>query len=393
MAKKKTLDLFEEDKVQRPQSEFEALLNASAVVTKGLRPGDRFRGEVLSVGSAEAFISTGTPTDAILPLAGRTEPLKVGEFLDVIVVRAREGEILVKVAGTLGAGGDVDSLEDAFDMELPVEGVVLEVIKGGFRIKVQGQKAFCPLSQIDFHCANPADYVGKKFDFIITKFERGRDIVVSRRKLLDLERASAEGEFLQTVEEGAILSATVTRMERFGAFVRLDNGIEGLIPISELAWNRIHHPQEVVSLGQTVQVKLLRAVEEGDRLKVSFSLKSGGSVMDPWATLENDFPIGTQLEGTVERKESFGIFVNISQGVTGLLPRSAWRDAVDGGQYENKRKGDKLKVRVDRIDTEARRLSFSLPRDDEDDSWRSHQTAPGKSLGTLGDLLKNAKIK
>ncbi len=392
MAKKKKIDLFDEDNQQRPQNEFETLLNASTVVTRGLRPGDRLRGEILSLTGSEAFVSTGTPTDAVMPLVPGAITLKNGDFVDVVVVRVREGEIIVKMAGSIGSAADTDSLEDAYDMELPVEGSVLEVVKGGFRVKISGQKAFCPLSQIDFHCSNPEEYIGRKFEFIITKFEGGRDLVVSRRRLLELARAEAEGEFIRSIEPGAILTATVTRLERFGAFVRLDSGIEGLIPISEMAWNRIHHPQEVVQLGQTVQVKLLQAVEDGDRLKISFSLKQGGSVMDPWETLEADFPMGSQIEGTVERKESFGLFVNIASGVTGLLPRSAWRDALEASQFENKRKGDKLKVRVDRIDREARRLSFSLPREDEDESWRSHQSA-GKSLGTLADLLKNVRIK
>jgi small subunit ribosomal protein S1 len=397
LAKKKT-SLFEEDHIHNPQNEFEALLNASAVSTRGLRPGDRFRGEVLSVSGTEAFISTGTPVDAVMPLASNVEPVKTGDFVDVIVVRARENEVVVKAAGGFAAGAEADSLEDAFDMEIPVEGVVLEAVKGGFRVKVQGQKAFCPISQIDFHGSNPADYVGRKFQFIITKFEGGRDIVVSRRKLLDLERAAAEGEFLRTVEPGAILAATITRLERYGAFCRLESGVEGLIPVSEMAWNRIHHPQEVVNLGQVVQVKLLQAVEDGDRLKVSFSLKQGGSVMDPWATIENDFPVGTQIEGTVERKEPFGLFVNIANGITGLLPRSAWRESIEGNQYENRRPGDKVRVRIERLDLPARKLSFSLPRDDEDDSWRAHQAATtgaafGKGLGTFADLLKNAKMK
>ncbi|MBX3022917.1 MAG: S1 RNA-binding domain-containing protein [Bdellovibrionales bacterium] len=395
MAKKKSPDLFGDDSAAKPMSDFEAMLNASQVHARGLAAGDRFRGEVLAVSGQEAFVSTGTPTDATMPL-GSGEPPKVGDFVDVIVVRAREGEILVKGVDARGVSAEVDSLEDAYDMEIPIEGLVLDAVKGGFRVKVQGQNAFCPISQIDFHCTNAQDYVGRKYEFIITRMERGRDLVVSRRKLLEIERAANEGEFLNSAEEGSIHSATVFRLEKYGAFVRLENGIEGLIPISELSFSRIGHPQEAVNLDQVVQVKLLRAVEDGDRLKVSFSLKQGGSVMDPWATLEHTYPLGTQVEGVVERKEPFGLFVNISNGITGLLPRSAWREAIDGGQYENKRKGDKVKVRVDRIDNEARKLAFSLPRDDEDDSWRSHSAAgrpTGNSFGTLGDLLKNVQVK
>ncbi len=121
---------------------------------------------------------------------------KPGDVLDVVVVRAREGEILVKEVGSRGATAEADSLEDAFDMELPVEGTVLEEVKGGFRVKVQGVKAFCPISQMDFRVTDGKQYVGKKYDFVITKYERGRDLVVSRRRILEQERAAGEGDFL-----------------------------------------------------------------------------------------------------------------------------------------------------------------------------------------------------
>lgn len=399
MAKKKSADLFGEEPKSNTSREFEALLNSSRVEARRLMAGDRFRGEVLAVNGLEAFISTGTPTDAVMPFAisaGREAP-KPGDVLDVIVVRAREGEILVKPVDARGVSAETDSLEDAFDMEIPVEGTVLDVNKGGFRVKVQGQSAFCPVSQMDFQVTNPQDYVGRKLEFIITKMERGRDLVVSRRKLLEIERAGREGEFMQTAEIGAIFSGKVFRIEKYGAFVRLENGIDGLIPISELSWGRINHPQEAVNLDQVVQVKLLRIAEDGDRLKVSFSLKQGGSVMDPWATIESDYPVGSQAEGTVEHKEPFGMFVRIAQGITGLLPRSAWRDAVEGKEIENKRKGDKIRVRIDRLDLENRKLSFSLPREEEDDSWRDHSAAKGSAskqgFGTLGDLLKGIKGK
>lgn len=407
LAKKKNVDLFAEDTVARPENEFDALLNSSTVRTRGLVPGDRFRGEILAVNGQEAFVATGTPTDAIMPLAlgSNGELPKTGDLVDVIVVRAREGEILVKAADSRGVAAETDSLEDAFDMEIPVEGLVTEAVKGGFRVKVQSQKAFCPISQIDWRCVTPEEYVGKKFNFIITKMERGRDLVVSRRKILELERAASEGEFQRTAEIGAIYNGTIFRVEKYGAFVRLQNGIDGLIPISELSWGRIGHPQEVVNLDQNVQVKLLNCVEDGDRLKVSFSLKQGGTVADPWSSIQNDFPVGAHFEGTVEHKEAFGLFVNIAMGVTGLLPRSAWRDSTESAQFDNKRKGDKVKVRIDRVDQDSHKLSFSLPREEEDDSWRTHASVQAKAsgatanvastsgFGTLGDLFKGVKGK
>lgn len=404
MAKKKDYnDLFGDDEIVKPQNAFDELLNSSAVHTRGLAAGDRFRGEVLAVNGLEAFISTGTPTDAVMPFMKEEgkEPPKAGDVVDVIVVRARESEILVKQVGSRGATAEADSLEDAYDMELPVEGVVLEEVKGGFRVKVQGMKAFCPISQIDYRCVDPKSYIGKKYEFIITKYERGRDLVVSRRKILDQQKAVGEGDFLRDAEPGSIHEATVFRLEKYGAFVRLKNGVEGLIPIQELAWGRINRPEEAVQMDQTVQVKLLSAVEDGNRLKVSFSLKQGGAVDDPWTSIEQTFPVGAMFDGTVEHKEPFGIFVRIAMGITGLLPRSAWRDAEDSKDWENKRKGDSVKVRIERIDTDNRKLSFSLPRDADDETWRDHAAAKapaggaGKTagFGTFGDLLKGVKDK
>lgn len=396
MAKKKSHDdLFGDDETKRPPTEFENLLNASGVRARGLAPGDRFRGEVLAVSGQEAFISTGTPTDAVMPFAADAKPT-VGDWIDVIVIRAREGEILVKAVGARGVHAEADSLEDAFDMELPVEGTVLESVKGGFRVKVQGQSAFCPISQMDWRVVDPTVYVGRKYEFIITKWEKGRDLVVSRRKLLEQERAGAEGDFQKKHQVGDILSGTIFRIEKYGAFVRMSDGIEGLIPIRELSWGRINHPQEVVQMDQTVQVKLMSVVEDGDRLKVSLSLKEGGGLEDPWASIESTFPVGTQVDGTVEHKESFGLFVRLATGVTGLLPRSSWRDAVNGKEYENKRKGDSVRVRVARLDLDARKISLSLPGEEEDDSWRSSSALSSSSsggLGTLGDLLKGVKVK
>lgn len=402
MSKKKPVDLFGDDSNAKPQNDFDALLNSSGVkAARSLSPGDRFRGEVLAVSGQEAFISTGTPTDAVMPFAvgPNGEKPKAGDQIEVTVIRVREGEILVKeVGGRGGPGVETDSLEDAFDMELPVEGLVTEAIKGGFRVKVQGVSAFCPISQIDRRCDNPADYVGRKFEFIITKWDKGRDLVVSRRKILDQEQALAEGEFQERAKVGEIFTGEIFRVEKYGAFVRLDGGIEGLIPVSEMSFSRIRHPQEVVNVGDKVQVKLMSVKEDEDRLKISFSLKEGGGIDDPWENLEATYPVGTVVDGTVENKEAFGIFVRVAVGVTGLLPRSAWRDSVDGKEYENKRRGDAIKVRVAFVDLAQRKLTLGLPgSEDDDQSWRSHQAAAaataGKSFGTLGDLLKGVKGK
>lgn len=365
-----------------------------------LSVGEQFAGEILSIGKEESFISTGTPSDALLftrDLLDENKQLKykVGDKIDVVVVAIKGGEIRVARKGSTAAAAMTDSLEDAFDMELPVEGRVTESVNGGFRVQMQGKTAFCPISQIDLKYATDAsEYVNKKFEFLITQFDKkGRNIVVSRRKLLELQRAENEGAFMQKHEMGALLNGRITRLERFGAFVELEPGIEGLIHVSELSWSRVHDPHEVVSLGQTVQVKLLKIEELDGKLKISLSLKQADGEGNPWMTVPQKFPVGTVVNGKVEKKETYGLFVNIAPGITGLLPKSKWRDSVDAAQFENKKRGDEIMVRVDQILFEEKKISLGLPGEAEDTSWKQHQTSSSGGFGSLGEALKGLNIK
>ena len=376
------------------RDDFAALFEQSMNPARRLRVGDAFKGEILSIGKEHAFVSTGTPIDGSLPtieLASAKDPdakYAVGDVIEVRVVRVNETEILLRRTDSLSSAAEVESLEDAFDLELPVEGRVSEPVKGGVRVMLGGKTAFCPISQLDLRrVENTQDYVGKKFEFIVTQFENGgRNIVVSRRKVLELQRAEGEGAFLETAKPGQIFHGRITRIEKFGAFVQLAGGVEGLIPISEIAWGRVGDPRDVVSIGQEVDVALLRATEEDGRLRVSLSLKQAGGEGDPWTRVEQDFPVGRVVEGTVERKEAYGLFVRISPVIVGLLPRSKWRDRVDGAQFENRKKGDKLSVQVDEIKADEKRISLTPPEDRDDGAWRLHSTKTG-GFGTLGDLL------
>ncbi len=398
-------DLFGDDLEKTGgAAEFAALLNRSLTTHRRLKTGDTFSGEILSIGKEEAFVSTGSPVDGAIPLSELLDDkkqvkYKVGEVIEVQVVRVREGEILLRRKNSSAVAEEIESLEDAFDMELPIEGKVTEAVKGGFRVTIHGKQAFCPMSQMDLRGGHePSEYIGKKYEFIITQFdERGRNLVISRRKLLELQRAESEGEFLEKHQPGEILHGTITRLEKFGAFCRLaDSNVEGLIPISELAWGRIGDPSEVVSIGQAVDVQLLRIVEEGDRMKVSFSLKQAGGEGDPWMRVTERFPVGSISEGTIERRETYGLFVNLAPGITGLMPKSKWRDRVDGSQYENRKKGEKIKVMVDEIKFEEKRLTLAPPSEDRDETWRTHSAAStgqgtGHGMGTFADLFKDLK--
>lgn len=399
MAKNKNLDLFGDDTTsQGSEDNFAAMLEMSEKgIGKNLRNGDSFRGEIISIGKEESFVATGTPVDGLIPtreLLDENNELKykVGDFLDVVVLRSREGELRLGKKGSLSSS-ETDSLEDAHDMELPVEGKVTEVCNGGFRVLIQGKTAFCPVSQMDFRVdADHTSYIGKKFDFMITQFEKkGRNIVVSRRKILDLQKAEFEGTFMQKHQPGETLNGVITRLESFGAFVSLENGIEGLVHVSELAWSRIHHPSEVVKSGQTVQVKILKVDDVDGRLKISLSIKQAGGESEPWLQVPQNYPVGTTVSGKVEKKEAFGLFINIAPGITGLLPKSQWRDSLTPSDYENKKRGDEIVVRVLNIDFENRKMSFSLPGENEDLSWKAHTEVKSQGLGTFAELFKNAK--
>lgn len=398
MAKKNTTDLFD-DPVENKSQDFAAMFESSmSNLNKTLKVGDSFKAEILSIGKSESFVSTGTTQDAVLLNAdildeNKNLKYKVGDEIDVIVVRANADEIRVTRKGSKSAPVDFDSLEDAFDMELPVEGKVTEVVNGGYRVSVQGQSAFCPVSQLGVPFGQDASaFIGKKFEFLITQFDaRLKNIVVSRRKLLSLQKAESEGVWIESNKVGDIISGQVIRVEQFGAFVDLGGGVEGLVHVSEVGFVRLKHAAEGVHVGDSVQVKILKIEEEDNRLKIGLSIKQAGGISDPWNMIPQQFPVGAIIDGTVDKREAYGLFVVITPGINGLLPRSKWRDSEDSKNYENLKKGDTVKVRVDEIKFEERKISLGLPTVEEDNSWRQHPSS--QSMGGLGGSLAAAFAK
>lgn len=396
--KKNADDFFSEESAASEKGDFGAMFEQSLATTKRrLSVGDQLRSEILSIGKTEAFVSTGTPIDAIILSADLLDEnkqlkYKVGDIIDIVVVRVGHDEIRATRKGSKSAPVDFDNLEDAYDMELPVEGKVTEVVNGGYRVSVQGQSAFCPISQMDGRpVADPSSLIGKKFEFLITQFEpKRRNIVVSRRRLLDLQKVENEGQWMQTNKVGDIVSGTVMRTENFGAFVEVAPGVEGLVHVSEIGFTRLKHASEGVHVGESVQVKILKIEEEESRVKISLSIKQGGGVGDPWLQIPQKYPVGTVFEGVVEKKESFGIFISIVPGISGLLPKSKWRDVAESKPFENAKKGDLLKVRVDEIKYEDRKISLGPAGDIDDESWREHQKPSNVGFGALAAAFSKA---
>ncbi len=390
------------DEIKTNDGDFASLFEQSMTAgTKKLKKGDDFRGEIVSMHGDSVFVATGTPMDGILPKAellneDKQITHKVGDIIEVIVVRVTQDEILLRYKSARMAATSTETLEDAFDMEIPVEGRVTEIVKGGFRVSIQGKLAFCPVSQIDSKPdADQTVYINQKYEFLITQYEsNGRNIVVSRRRLLDIQKAENEGSFLQKYTVGDIITGRITKVEKYGAFVEVQPGVEGLVHVSELAWGRVQNPSDVVSVGQSVQVKILK-IDDSDRMKISLSIKEGGSAIDPWADFEKNFPVGTKIKGIVEKKEVFGYFVTVTPGINGLFPRSKWRDSADAKNYDNRSKGDVLDLQIDQIDPIGRKVLLGLVGEEIDETWKQHTSStsgtPKKGLGTFGDLLAKAQ--
>jgi len=359
------------------------------------QPGDEVKGRVISIGRDAAFLDLGAKSDGMIELAELRDAegkvtVKVGDQLTARVVESggAAGVIVLRQSiGGLGAGRGAEALEglgQAFEHGIPVEGLVASVNKGGVEVQVAGVRAFCPISQLDLrHTEDAAAYVGQRLSFRITRFEPGPrpNIVVSRRALLEEAAAEQAHTTRAKLEVGALMRGRVTTLKDYGAFIDL-GGIEGMLHVSEIGFQRIGHPKDVLSVGQEVEVQILRIEKTDDPRrpeKVALSLKT--LEKDPWSGVAERVPEGAKLPGTVVRTEAFGAFVELLPGVEGLVHISELgqqrqlrhaRDAVKVGQA--------VTVTVLSVDAEQRRISLSMaPLDDDPGSPTPAPSAPRAS--------------
>ena len=365
-----------------------------------VRVGDIVKGTILSQTKDEVLVDIGTGVDALLAKRDfvsffKDQPIRVGEVIEAIVQAVKGEQVFLKLKGSKIFHDEQGILDDVYDKELAVEGLVTEIIKGGFRVLLPGAiRAFCPQAQMDFILQNPENYLNKKYDFIIIQKE-GRNIIVSRRRALEQAQIEKEIQFLEQVQAQELLKAQVIRVERFGAFVLLkDWGLEGLIPISELSWVRIRDPHDIVQPGQELDVVYLGSKEdERGKLRISLSLKQ--ATPDPWGQVQTKLYVGQMVTGIVQKKEAFGYFVELLPGIVGLLPHSAYRDSAQAHSFEHLKKGDKVQVKIHDVRVQDKKISLTLADQtiDGESIDASAYLSEQKSLGTLGDLLKKTLQK
>jgi len=346
----------------------------SSGMRDGVQVGERISCKIIAIGKDSVYFDTGTKVDGVVDKKELLDengelPYESGDTVELYVVAADETEIHLSRA--LSGIGGLHLLEDAYRNEIPVEGKINETCKGGYRVELMHRKAFCPISQIDIkYVDKPEDYVGEKFLFIITQFEdSGRNIVVSRRTILEKEQRELEQAFLAGLTVGAELKGTVTRLMPYGVFVELVPGIEGMIHISEMSWSRLERPDDVVKTGETIQVKVIGIEDDDrqDRKKIALSVKALSG--DPWESISDRFHPGDKIKGKVTRCAYFGAFVEIAPGIEGLVHISemSYKKRILKPE-EIVRPGDMVQVMIKEYSTEDRRVSLSI-RDAEGDPW------------------------
>ncbi len=379
------------------EGDFAALLdNYITGMNEDIKVGDRIQGKIIAISADSVDIDTGTKLDGVV---SKTEllnadgefTLRKGDVVDLYVVSMSESEIQLSKA-LVG----VDSshlLFDAFKNNIPVEGKVTAICKGGFQVDVMKKRAFCPISQMDVQFVKePEKYVGNSFHFVIKKFENhGRNIVVSRRDLLEKDLEKARQKFLQDLTVGKFVEGRVVRIQPFGLFIELFPGVEGMVHISELAWSRVATPEEVLHMEQTATFKVLAMDQDAaGKIKISLSLKQVSG--DPWTTIESKFHTGDQVSGKITRCAAFGAFVEIAPGLEGLVHISEMSYLKRVSRPEDLvAPGDIVAVLIKEIDTHNKRIALSM-RDAEGDPWVDIQQKykPGQIIA--GTFVKKEKF-
>jgi len=391
-------DSFTDNEMNEDEESFAEMFEASlSTVGQQLEPGKKIEATILQIGSDWTFLDVGQKGEGVLSTAellnndGELQ-YAVGDVVSAYFLSRSGGELrfTMKIGGS---GSGTEQLENAYQSGIPVDGTIEKEIKGGFEVKLAGNvRAFCPFSQTGLRQVEPADLIGQSLSFKITQFsEGGRNIVVSHRAILDEEREQLRVSLRETLKEGMVVRGTVTNIRDFGAFIDI-GGIEGLLPISEISYGRVENIEEVLSIGQELEVAVKRI--DWDNNKFSFSLRD--TQVDPWNKVGSIYQVGKQYPGKVSRLAQFGAFVTLEDGVDGLLHISK---LGDGKRIRHPQDvvsvGQQLQVVVEKIDKDERRISLALAgqKSEFEETSYSDQPVSSAGLGTLGDLLKASQQK
>lgn len=343
--------------------DFAALLEQDPISSKKLT-GGVVKGTIIKLDQESVLVDVGLKSEGRISLkefssSGAVLELKVGDEVEVYLERMenREGQVVLSYEKARREAAWVE-LEKSFQDNKHVNGVIFGKVKGGFTVDLSGAVAFLPGSQVDVRpIKDIAPLMGIEQPFQILKMDRSRgNIVVSRRSIMEESRAEALGELMKTLKEGEIIEGVVKNITEYGAFIDL-GGIDGLLHVTDMSWKRINHPSDVLEVGQSVKVRVIRFNQETKR--VSLGMKQLEE--DPWAGIEMKYPVHTKLEGTVTNVTDYGAFIELDAGIEGLshVTDMSW---THKGVHPNQlvSVGKKVEVMVLEVDPAKRRIALGI---------------------------------
>ncbi len=327
------------------------------------KEGAVVKGRVLSVSKDFVVVDVGFKSEGLISIeefAHRAEgPISVGDEVEVLLeqVEDAEGQVVLskEKADRIRVWQDISK---AYDETKPVDGVIISRIKGGLSVDLLGIRAFLPGSQVDIHpVRNLEKFIGKKFPMMIIKMNQKRgNIVLSRRVLLEEERKHLKADTLMNLQEGKVVQGIVKNLTEYGAFIDL-GGIDGLLHITDMSWGRVHHPSELFSFGDDVEVVVLKFDKERERVSLGYKQRTP----NPWTQAEEKYPVGSRVKGKVVSLTDYGAFVELEEGVEGLVHVSemSWTQKVRNPS-KVAQVGEIVEAQVLNIDVANKRISLGM---------------------------------
>ena len=381
--------------VDEPTEDFAAMFEAS-IKAKRIEKGQTIEGTIVAIGPEVAFVDVGGKGEATIAIDDLKDPeghleVAVGDRIQAVVV-STVGEVALSRKLALGAATQ-RQLEDAFHSGLPVEGKVEKAVKGGYEVRIARQRAFCPISQIDTIRTDAAVHEGRVYQFRIVEYkEGGRNLVVSRRALLEEEQRARATEVRRSIVAGASLTGRVTSVREFGAFVDLGGGVQGLLHVSEMGWSRVSDTSQVVKPGDEITVKVLSVDEKTQ--KISLGLKQ--LTTDPWSRVQTTYEVGQVRSGRVTRVAEFGAFVELEPGIEALAHASTFAPAGGSQRWSSDvTPGMTGAFEILSIDLEKKRIGVALvpegsARAGGTEEIEPEDAAPAEGFGSLAEKLRGA---
>ena len=382
-----------QDTPQDSGDSMESVMDMYEESFKRFAEGEVVTGRIISIDKDQVLIDIGYKSEGQVRIQEFIDEngnvtAKVGDAIEVMVEWWDDEDERVLLSKDKASNIKIwESIKTSYDEEGTVKGTITNRVKGGFSVDI-GVPAFLPGSQADLRpIRNLDEMVGKEFDFKILKYNRKRsNIVLSRRAILEKELNERRTATLATIEEGKVIEGTVKNITEYGVFVDL-GGVDGLLHITDISWGRVKHPSELFTIGDPITVKILNLDLENER--VSLGMKQLAE--DPWSTAAEKYAVGSRVTGKVVSLTDFGIFVELEEGIEGLVHISEISKDKIKSPMEKFKVGDVITARVMNINTEERRIGLSIKRleiEDEQNLLSEYVNNIRPATSSFGEILR-----